>query len=260
MNSILKRILSLKKEEYSAFVDKRIESLSKATSFCPRVKNGQFEKCNKFFGKNSLIVAGHSYLLLDDDSVFNILIDNLKKMFKGYKFNNNKEINKIIREAVQKSVFDYYGIGKTDEQERDCVYRRSFEKDEYTSVSEFKNTCNSACLERSALAHNFFKFLGIESLIISDLISLNNNGNELHTLNIIREDGNDYIYDLINTYWDKEAPAPEIIHEKIEGEHDLFNNQDYCSFPYLKEIFVKTQSGKTVRISYGGCYKELEKC
>lgn len=208
--------------------------------FCPN-ENDLVNKTTKFIGIKSIVVTGYSPLVLDDISAYDLFYNNLTKLPRNY-------CTYDLIKCVQKSVFDYFGYDKPNEIARLNTYRFNYEKDIHTSISNFKNTGNSWCLERATLCHNFLKLLGLNSVLISSNIELNGN-KQLHAFNAVEINGNKYLLDLLNTPSSPDK-IPEPIFERLPKDINLFNDDNILNLNENLQYNFVSRSGKLYHIEY----------
>ena len=253
----IKKILELDRNDFFTFIDQRINDLEKCESICPAMHDYDLVKTNKFFGDSSKIITGSSPLVIDDKEIYCMLFENVKKFFNK-EFKNENERIIALSKCVQKTVFDYIGIGRPDEVKRLIIFKTDNERDVDTSIKSFKNNFAGLCTERAAIAHNCFQMLGIESVFASEYIFLQGQ-KDLHAFNFFKYDGQVYLYDLINTYYMKDKEMPDTILKKIDKDmaDEIFDNRESCDCQEIYSVKSTAQSGREYTIDYG--YKEDEK-
>ena len=254
---MIEEILKLNKEDYISFIDKRIEALEKCDSICPASYDFDLVKTNKFFGEKSKIITGYSPLVIDDKEIYCMLFDNVKKFF-AEGFDSEEENFIALSKCVQKTVFEYIGIGRPKEEIRQMIFKIDYEKEIDTSIKSFKNSFAGLCTERSAIAHNCFQMLGLESVFASEYIFLMGQ-KDLHAFNFVKFNGQAYLYDLINTYYMPEKEMPDVVLKKIDKEmtKEIFDDRQTCGCLEIYAVPSTAQSGREYTIDYG--YKEDEK-
>ena len=149
---------------------------------------------------------------LDENSNEIMAVNAINSMY-GYYFDINEEIAEMLLKeikntdvktiedvcaVVSKVVFDYVG-GRSvsgDIKDRLSRLKESDELDdnEKNSISAFKGSGNAWCSERSSIAHQLFKILGIESQIVVSPIEVDGKM-EYHAFNMIRGDKTSIIFD-----------------------------------------------------------------
>lgn len=255
----IEEILKLNKKDYKKFIEENIYSFEGLKYFCPQREYNGLIKTKDFLSFNSMIVTGWANFVLDDESCYFILLDNVKEMLDKKHFSNSKQKLENISKCIQKSVFDYYGYGKPNDYKRMLIYKDAYDRGFDVSMKTFKNSGNSWCTERASLVHNFFKFLGIESVLASSNIEILG-GKDLHVYNFIRFDGKCYLFDLLNTPHMLDKPLPQIVLQEIdkEIEETIFNDKDRIDNYKKIEVSTISQSGRKYSITYGND-KECER-
>ena len=201
--------------------------------------------CNNFVGKHSQIVTGYSNIIVDDDSIYDNLFDNIQYFQNKY----HRDAN-IISFAIQKTVLDYYGIGRPSEEfEKILFLKTQYDKGQNTSIKQLKGKRWATCMERSGLAYNLFRSLGYHCALIATDISLVNE-NCGHTFIVVELDNDYYIYDLIcSKIYDKDMPSPLLCKLNKEIGKSIINGVIPSNFD-LKNINFKTQSNTEKTITY----------
>lgn len=152
------------------------------------------------------------YIFDESEVLSKMLIENIKKL-------NVNDIEGLFA-ATTKVVFDYFGCRKPvgAPKDRYDLVDESREKnplmssngDTYGRFSAFKGTQKGWCHERSAIVHQLFKILGVESQIVTTPIIIERNGNQssdAHSFNMIRIDGKTILIDttMMNFVGEKDA-------------------------------------------------------
>lgn len=242
----LQKILSLSNNCYDDFIQETLSSLSSCKYFCPKRYSNKIIKTCDILNEDTKIVTGYAPLIIDDNEIYKILFDNLKKMNNGM-----RNEFQLITQGVQKTVFDYCGSGRPDDFLRTSIYRDAYYKDKVVSIKNFKSNNLSMCTERSCIAHNLFKILGLKSCLVAGEISLNGE-KDLHTFNVVEVNGESYIYDLICTPIRVDKPMPQAIMHKLSYEQSniLFNyDNKVLNFEPISCDF-SSQSGNNFHITY----------
>lgn len=231
------------KLEFLNYIKKNIKNLNK-TKYFSYCSNSTCIYQN-FLSKNGGIVTGLSNIVLDDDSVYSDLFDNI-----NYYIGKTSNKNEIIVKAIQKTVLDYFGVGKPAPEENKTIYLKlQYDKDLDTSIKDFKGKRWASCMERSALAFNLFKALNYDCVLISTDVNFCNNV-EGHSFLMVKLNGKYFVYDLIaSKINDGEMPSPLL----CEIEPNV--GQKIMSGIIPKDINLynvrfNTQSGKQHSISY----------
>lgn len=239
----LQKILKTKNEDYKSLLGEIENSFEIENFFCPR--DNKVSRASGFLGEKTKLVTGYADFVLDDESAYELLFDNVKAsenlMQKNGKYNAEN-----LCKLVQKTVFDYYGTGRPNDIYRTFVYRNAYNKETDVSVKSFCGTGNSMCLERASLAHNYFLLLGVQDTLVSSDIIINGE-KDLHTFNVVEIDGKKYIFDLV---------CSKILNEKMPNPimKNLSEDKKYKG----ESISFISQSGKNNTISYLGDFMENE--
>ena len=245
-------ILELKKEDDRTYIDSKIKTFEKCRFFCPTGSSAKMNKTKKFFwGEDSEIITGYAPLIVDDKEIFEFLFENVKNEFKESP-KNYRDYKKTLFRCVQKTVFDYLGIGRPGLGQREHILRTIYEMDQKCSIRNFKGSCYGECTERAVIAHECFKMLGFESVLATEHIYIDN-AKMFHAFNFVKIEGRTYLYDLINTYCTEVAPPPRISSCEVENKDlvkQIYDDSSECElFEY--ELETKSQGGKRYTINYG---------
>lgn len=245
-------ILDLNKEDYKEYIKGKIATFEKCRFFCPTGSSAKMNKTKKFFwGEDSEIITGYAPLIVDDKEIFEFLFENVKNEFKESPKNYRDYKKKLFR-CVQKTVFDYLGVGRPGLGQREHILRTIFEMDQKASIRNFKGNSYGECTERASLAHECFKMLGFESVLATEQVYIENK-KMLHAINFVKIGEKTYLYDLINTYYTEAAPMPRVSSCEIEDKDlvkQIFDDKNECElFEY--ELDTKTQGGRKYTINYG---------
>lgn len=114
------------------------------------------------------------------------------QLWKNCEKRNIEDNPHEVFDAVKETVGEIFGGFGYDERARQDILLGNFSR---LSIRNFAGKNTSACSERAALAHNFFKFLGYESYFVSSPVIINDNL-EGHNFNIVRLGQDYYVYDL----------------------------------------------------------------
>lgn len=184
-------------------------------------KNIKFNVTGSYIFENGeLKVIKPGTLIIDDDRIYNYLINSIKKSDNPYI-------------AVHKAMKKYSGIllsKKIDigNKKREWIYRHLSEKTgKPISVKLFHNIKLSACAEVSSLSQNMFKFLNIDSdIVVNGTMKNESHSLDLsgHAFNIIYPFGRDkeaFIYDGTHTT----DNHPAILYLNNENKRKLLSNK-----------------------------------
>lgn len=251
-NLAVNKILSMQNKDYVCFVDSQAHLFGCVDSFCPNQTKNRCQKTNKFFFKNSKFITGYAPIVFDDYAPYNIFFDNIKKYVCAQDINNKSKLLKKLLNIVQLSVFEYYGIGKPDEEKFLHLLKTYGDKNQDLSIAKLKQTNNSFCIERACLAHNFFKLIGINAQAVSQNVYVNEE-KSLHMFNVVQIDDNYFVYDLINTYYTQSKPKPQFVFKQLDDKQGkmIFDDNEQANAVVLQNVSIKSQSGKDYVIDYG---------
>lgn len=140
--------------------------------------------------------------------IVNAKMGDISDAYELLKFKINNVENPDIYELsclVLDTVDEFFGGISNIEKRFDYYYPSDFDESENNKISNLKNTGAAMCVERSALAQNLLKFLGLNSFYKSSGI-LKNGIKEVHSYNLVEYDGKYYIFD---------SSIPNLINEQI---------------------------------------------
>jgi hypothetical protein len=150
--------------------------------------------------------AAHPGFNLDDPSIYSILFDTIRE-FKENPDWKKKSIN--IPYAAHSTLLKYFGgIGEDILPDYKNMYetllrikktaRSPNMNFESISIKRFKNQRIAHCLERSAMEHNLFIFLGVESKLIIGGLRIEDTSETGHAFVVTREKNEYFISDPMN--------------------------------------------------------------
>ena len=182
----------------------------------------------------------YSYFLDDQEYICSLLIQRLRSQ----PCKNIAELSKIITEVI----YDYFGGAKTKGTEKDRLAHLTRldklgdrEVKDVNKLSLFKGTADAYCVEKATVAHQLFRFLGIDSSLVYTTTSVNDDL-ALHAISVVSSDNHSYIYD------------PTLVdHTSEETELDClidFESGDVDKLQNLPKRILRSQSGKVLVCSY----------
>lgn len=215
---ISKRILQEKQEYRKAYFQRMCEELKSkgklTDSYIKSFESSNYRCSDSIYppkDENDLSVH-HFEDFLDSDSVtisiatswpiYSYAFDDEREIYELLAFELSKAKDPTTTEnvlsSVSEAVFNYIGGAKVTGNDftRLALLKPSSEldDDEKNKISSFKGTSNAWCVERSCMAHQLFKFLGIDSKIVMTTIS-NNGEHQIHAFNLIKIDGKTILFD-----------------------------------------------------------------
>lgn len=208
-------------KDYLKIVDEFIEKQPKNTEDILSLK----KKYDDFIMPNQECYANmmmSKSFLLDDKTVYSDFL----KFVDEKKFGEGILANIYY---VDSFVNDYFGIGRDNEKRI-----KENESLEYKhSIKDYKNKHIAMCFERSVLAHNLLKLIGLQSSLIL---------NDSHAYNIIEGPKSFMLYDITNFSLGvgddlKRYPSIRII-PKVEMEDFLYGEKSIeLSEDKMKEYY-----------------------
>lgn len=205
MNKILNEIANLKTPidivEYAA---NRVAYLEKVTPVCEisHIKSGS-QLYKGYINMGSGIYANIVFLppfYIDDFNLYINFINYAKDNFGLEAFSkfDFKSIIALVQMFIE-TTFSSVDKSRTD---RETIYDNS---DSHVSIKDFYGNGSAKCIERTATVQNILAFLGIDTYLAFNDLSINNNDNdnndnnkEGHVINIIRYNNKLWAYDSKN--------------------------------------------------------------
>lgn len=253
----MENILNIKNNEIENYIKKRLSDIkiNQNKQNFQLYSNKSNLYSNFFYSSNKIQISDYPefYIQMDDENqAYSILLN---------KINLNKTSDnklQMIANSVRDTVYELIGqTNHAENFERVCLYNS--DKNHTASIKSFYYKDISSCSERAALAHNLFKFLGIESYYATSKISINGT-KELHNFNIIKFENKTYIFDLactpiiINKKGEKER-MPLVKTFTNEESNNLFVNSNASQFfvdlSKLNPVSFVMPSGNSYTIKYG---------
>ena len=243
---IIEFVLKASDGEIKEFIDKQTNGMKECPSFYTFDVSGM-TKTNRFLSRDSEVISDLPSLVIDDSAAFEMLFKNVKNSL-----NPNSTLEDVLK-CVQKTIFEYFGVGKQDYYARVLKYRYE-QRLGMVPVSAFKECGNSWCTERAALAHDFMMLLGYESVLASKMIRMNGGKAELHAFNFVKDETGAYLFDLLRTQSSADRPMPGVIIKKLENRETIekiFNDQIRIEEELdLGDVSFTTLNGDKVTVTY----------
>jgi len=149
------------------------------------------------------------------------------------------ELSRVVLETVN----EYFNGFDNIDVRMDYYYPEDFEESENNRISNLKGTGAAMCVERSALAQNLLKSLGINSFFKTSGIIKNNN-KEVHSYNLIEFNNKYYIFD---------TSMPNLINDKI---NPLIAEIDKETFTLLGSPI--SDIGISTTVSHYNPYRDID--
>ena len=178
---IQKKIYELKSdEEIIEFVKSRIADLENS-SVESKVGQGYTDLFQEYISEKTHYKAVASFkdaecpdLIYDDITPY---VDLIKEIRKGPWYSEMTLFSSIFY-----SIYKYLPSDDDNDWERYLVY--SSNKNKKVSIKEIRDNCCAFCSEKAGLAHNMFKFLGIDSAVACGY-----RDSEAHAFNVVYPNG-----------------------------------------------------------------------
>ncbi len=136
---------------------------------------------------------------INDPEIYTILLKNLEKFYKNSKKQNLKQIvpNSIIY-SLGEYFGNYYGTQEAEDKNKEFYLDHTTANSDTINLSELKGKEFAVCAEKASVAHNYLKFLGIDShIIFSDNCKLGDS-NDGHAYIILKTKKGRFIFDPTN--------------------------------------------------------------
>ena len=145
--------------------------------------------------------------------------------------------------VVLETVDEYFNGFNNADLRMNYYFSDDFEESENNKISNLKGTGAAMCVERSALAQNLLKALGINSFFKSSGIIKNNN-KEVHSYNLIEYKNKYYIFD---------SSIPNLINGRI---NPLIAEIDEETFNLLSSPI--SDIGISITVSHYNPYRDID--
>ena len=158
---------------------------------------------------------GDSMALSFDDveEVYKMLIANLQQIAKNKALSQEE----IIFRAVTKTVFDYVGGQYVEggDKERFSHLKEGTDYNYEGNITSFKGSKHAMCAERSAISHQLFKFLGVDSAYCSSHIE-RRGGIEAHAFNLVKINGKTVLFDATLLDRSKKVCTSAVVFDNLD--------------------------------------------
>lgn len=168
--------------------------------------------CNIYTEDNVITDCIIGSVVFDDNNIYKYLIKAIKKSDNVYE---------AVYKATKKYVSNSFIPNSIIEKTRNDFYARfSGCNNKPLSIKLLRNVKLSMCTEMAGIAHNMFRFLGIESDMITPGICIPN----IHSYNIIYPEGRDK-YAILCDIQSSGGSLPKMIYLDDNKRNDLFLNK-----------------------------------
>ena len=235
-------------EERKEFIRNRVSVLTSNSNGVEKIGMGINGSYSDFItpeiGMCSNEAGFFSNLSLDDLEVYENLMGFINNDVDNYMFGEPITIS-----IIQKFIWKYFGF-KSDNLGRVDVYSNDTTKN--TSIKDLKEKNIAACSERSAMAHNLLRFLGIDSELIFGKI----NQKAAHAYIIFKsENGKRILYDPMNPVEYRKNDSIDYCPRVClvsEEEYNQIKNGGTINFDYslVKKLFVGNNEYSEKEIVY----------
>lgn len=265
--NFLDLILKTPQNQISEIVNSRITQLKNNCSdeFYSFNYNENLTKSFGEFATNENLIQISDYpewfLKFDDEQLIYEELANCIKQNYNENLSDFNLICKSIRDVV------YSKIGQTNHAENlDRYCQFTTQKDNICPISNFYERDISDCSERALIAHNLFKFLGVESYFMAGKLCINNTF-QSHNYNIIYHNDKGYVFDLACTPYKKtqngnlqKNPIVKELNEKEQMILNFHRDKTQCELSLnntMEPVSFTMPSGKFYTLQYGQGAKEM---
>ena len=246
--------LEMQKEIIQKFIEKRLQQLQKE---CPEKQKTLSLTGSKAEGqfilpdteiKRSWIVDGFK---INDPEIYNVLLQTFGKFYKHW---NNPNLRSITGHAITYSLIDYFGnyisTQNTEAKNREFYSDHTTSDSQTINLKELKGKNLAVCAEKASVAHNYLKFLGVDShIIFSDNCKLGE-AEEGHAYIIFSTKNGNFIFDPTNPILVEQSDGkinainPAIYKISEEDYNHLLNRDNYQVT--VQHINQKIEDGKYI--------------
>ncbi len=233
-----------KQEQESAMqkiIDKRLaelheESPKKQETFGTRSVTGEFihpdTEIIKFYGGDRL--------KLNDPDAYKSLLQAFSDFRKAWKIDTKKTTMQSIDRALGIYFGNTFSSNSTLKENIKFYSDHTHSESDSVNLSELKGKGIAVCAEKASLAHNYLKFLGIDSKLVSSLnCRFTEGNNDSHAYNLISTKNGEFLYD----------PSNPVIIRDAQNEILTTNATVY---PISREDYdhLSQQDGKQVKVEH----------
>ena len=188
---------------------------------------------------------------INDPDIYQILLENFSKFYKHW---NKPSLRAIITHSIIYALSEYFGnhfsTQDTDTQSREFYLDHSSGDSTAINLTELKGKNLAVCAEKATVAHNYLKFVGIDSYVIfSDRCKLGDSTNA-HAYIIFATKNGRFIFDPSNPILveDSESKIKSVnpaLYQISEEDYNHLLNRDHHQVE-VQHIDQKLDNGKYI--------------
>lgn len=160
----------IQQQAMQVFIEKRLKELQKEVpekqntlSLVGNRAEGQFIHPETEI-KRSWMVDGFK---VNDPEIYTVLLENLRKIYKHWNKPNLRQITgHSVIYALSEYFGNHFGTQNTEARNREFYSDHTTADSETINLSELKGKNLAVCAEKATVAHNYLKFLGIDSHVV----------------------------------------------------------------------------------------------
>lgn len=201
---------------------------------------GTKDVMGKFIHPETEIIKRYGFdtLKLNDPDVYKVLLEAFSAYHKTWKIDTKQ----IVMQSVDRALGLYFGNAYTNDHtvSENIRFYIDHGDPENINLSELKGKRIAVCSEKASLAHNYLKFLGVDSHLISSLnCKLTEGNNDSHAYNLISTKNGEFLYD----------PSNPVI---IRDAQDEILTTDAAVYPISREDYghLLQKDGKQVEVQH----------
>ncbi len=205
------------KQAIQVFIEKRLEELEKEVSEKQSILSLVGNKAeDQFIHPETEIKRNWMFdgFNVNDPEIYTVLLENFGKFYKHW---NKPNPRSIIGHSIIYALSEYFGnhFSVENTNARNCEFYKDHTTTDSRTVdlAELKEKSLAVCAEKATVAHNYLKFLGMDSYVIfSDNCKLGDS-NDGHAYIIFSTKNGKFIFD----------PTNPILIEDSEGKINSVN-------------------------------------
>ena len=190
------------KEAVDNYIGERLKELAKEVPAKQRMLSlvnsraeGQFIHPETEIKRNLIVDS----LRINDPEIYKYLLASFAKFYKSW---NKPEVKKTTGHSIIYALGDYFGnylgTGNTEARNVEFYMDHTTANSEPINLSELKGKKLAVCAEKATVAHNYLKFLGIDSHVIFSNDCKLDESNNGHAYVVYANKKGRFIFDLSN--------------------------------------------------------------